>query len=150
MKQFTLQINKNYQRPIVELKTWHYLEALLDTGAFFPIWTAGESALEKVGGTLVKRNIHFGGFGGEAIGNLDSLRSFSVGQLMFPNMSIIAYSDLKDVPFQLILSATIFSNLIYEIDDKNHKFNVTIPDGESGVRNLVIKDSGGKLHVLCN
>lgn len=36
MKQFTLNINAKYQRPIVELKSWHNFEALLDTGAFFP------------------------------------------------------------------------------------------------------------------
>lgn len=61
----------------------------------------------------------------------------------------IACKDLKDVPFQLILSATMFSGLIYEIDDKNHKLNVTIPDDASMVRNLTIKDSEGKLHIMC-
>lgn len=40
MKQFILQLDKCYQRPIIELRTWHNFEALLDTGAFFPIWTA--------------------------------------------------------------------------------------------------------------
>lgn len=48
----------------------------------------------------------------------------------------------------MILSATMFRNLMYEIDDKNHKLNVTIPDGESEIRNLIIRDSNGKLHVL--
>lgn len=47
MKQFTLRMNKAYQRPIIELKTWYGLEALLDTGAFFPIWTADEKNLTK-------------------------------------------------------------------------------------------------------
>ncbi len=54
MKQFSLQLNSRYQRPIVELKTWHNVEALLDTGAFFPIWTADEKILEKAGGILEK------------------------------------------------------------------------------------------------
>lgn len=44
----------------------------------------------------------------------------------------------------------MFHNLIYEIDSKNHKLNVTIPNNESTIRNLVIKDSDGRLHVLCN
>lgn len=47
MKQFTLRMNKAYQRPIIELKTWYGLEALLDTGALFPIWTADEKNLTK-------------------------------------------------------------------------------------------------------
>lgn len=57
---------------------------------------------------------------------------------------------MKDTSFQLILSATMFQNLIYEIDDKNHKLNVNIPDDENIVRNLRIIDSNGRLHVLCN
>lgn len=150
MKQFTLQMNKNYQRPIVELKEWHNFEALLDTGAFFPVWTAHENVLLKAGGALERRNVKFGGFGGETLGDLYRLNTFAIGKLIFPNMSIIACRDLKNVPFQLILSATMFNNLIYEIDNKNHKFNVTIPDGESEIRNLTIKDSMGRLFVLCN
>lgn len=54
------------------------------------------------------------------------------------------------VPFNMILSATMFQNLIYEIDDKNHKLNVTIPDEESTVRNLRIVNSDGRIHVLCS
>ncbi len=71
-----------------------------------------------------------------------------VGSLVFPKTHIIACKDLQNVPFQLILSATMFSGLIYEIDDKNHKLNVTIPDGESIVRNLTIRDSEGKQHIM--
>ena len=150
MKQFTLQMNKAYQRPIIELKTWYGFEALLDTGAFFPIWTANEKILTKVGGTLEKRNVKFRGFGGETVGNLYRINTFIIGDLIFSNMSIIACADLNQVPFQLILSATIFDNLIYEIDCKNHKLNVTIPNDESVVRNLTIKDTEGRLYVFCN
>lgn len=150
MKQFTLRMNKAYQRPIIELKTWYGFEALLDTGAFFPIWTADEKILAKVGGNLEKSNVKFRGFGGETVGNLYQVNTFVIGDLIFSNMSIIACNDLKQVPFQLILSATMFDNLIYEIDCKNHRLNVTIPDDESVVRNLRIKDSEGKLYVFCN
>lgn len=100
MKQFTLQLNRRYQRPIVELKTWHNVEALLDTGAFFPIWTADEKILEKAGGILERENIKFSGFGGETSGNLYRLNVFTIGNLSFPNMSIIACKDLKAVLFQ--------------------------------------------------
>lgn len=150
MKQFTLQLDKNYQRPIIELKTWHNFEALLDTGAFFPIWTADENILVKLGGILEKESVKIKGLGGEATGNLYRLSTFIFGELIFPNMSIIECSDLKKVPFQLILSATMFDNLVYEIDNKNHMLNITIPDDESAVRNLRIKDTGGKLYVFCN
>ena len=150
MKQFTLNMNIKYQRPIVELKSWHNFEALLDTGAFFPIWTADETILEILGGTFLQKSITFGGFGGSTKGNLYKLQNIIIGDLIFPNTHIVACKDLSDVPFQLILSATMFQNLIYEIDDKNHKLNVTIPDDESNVRNLRIEDSNGRLHVLCH
>lgn len=68
---------------------------------------------------------------------------------MFPRLHMIACKDLQNVPFQLILSAAMFSGLIYEIDDKNHKLNVTIPDDESIVRNFTIRDSQGKQHIMC-
>ena len=75
MRQFTLNMNIKYQRPIVELKTWHNFEALLDTGAFFPVWTADETILEMLGGTFLRKDITFGGFGGRTKGNLYKLQS---------------------------------------------------------------------------
>ena len=150
MKQFTLKLDKNYQRPVIELKDWHNFEALLDTGAFFPIWTASEIILKKAGGELKQEGVRFKGFGGETTGNLYALNMFVVGELIFPNMSIIACQDLEEVPFQLILSATMFDNLLYEIDNKHHRLNITVLDDEPLVRNLRIRDSCGRLHVLCN
>ena len=149
MKQFTLNINDGYQRPIIELKTWHNLDALLDTGAFFPVWTMDESILKELGGKCIRKDVIFGGFGGETKGNLYELPSILIGDLIFPNTHIVACKDLKILPFQLILSATMFHNLIYEIDNKNHKLNVTVPDGESTIRNLRIEDSNGRLYILC-
>lgn len=99
---------------------------------------------------ILRKDITFGGFGGRTKGNLYKLQSMVLGDLIFPNIHIVACKDLRDVPFQLILSATMFQNLIYEIDDKNHRFNVTIPDDESNIRNLRIEDSNGRLHILCH
>lgn len=70
MRQFTLGLNKANQKPIIELKTWYNFDALLDTGALFPVWTAAEDLITHVGGTLIKKGILFGGFGGQTTGNL--------------------------------------------------------------------------------
>lgn len=70
MRQFILGLNKANQKPIVELKTWYNFDALLDTGALFPVWTAAEPLIMKVGGTLIKQGIAFGSFGGQTTGNL--------------------------------------------------------------------------------
>lgn len=48
------------------------------------------------------------------------------------------------------LSATMFNGLIYEINTKTHKLNVTVSNGESNIRNLRIEDASGHLHVLCS
>lgn len=150
MKQFTLDLAKNTQRPVVILENWNNVNALLDTGAYFPVWVDDESLLQALGGECKGKGVSFGGFGGETKGNLYVLPSLVLGNLIFPNMHIIACNDLKNTPFQLILSATMFKGLIYEIDDKNHKLNISVPDKESFVRNLTIMDNDGKLHVYCS
>jgi len=147
MKQMTLQLDSRQQRPVVRLKNG--LRALLDTGAYIPVWTDDEDILvENLGASLITKDVSFSGFGGDARGNLYKV-SLNVGELYYPNMTIIVNQDL-DTPFNLILSATMFQNLIYEVDDKNHRMNIMIPDEESMVRSLRIEDSGGQIHILCN
>ena len=150
MKQFILSLVKDSLRPVVKLESWNNFRALLDTGSFFPIWTAEERILNDLGGILLRKDVSFSGFGGRTKGNLYEVQKIVIGDLIFPNTHIVACKDLSDVPFQLILSATMFQGLIYEIDDKNHRFNVTIPDDESNIRNLRIEGSNGRLHILCH
>lgn len=149
MEQFTLELNKNFQRPIVYLNSWHGINALLDTGALFPVWTASEDVLKSLGGICIRKNIKFGGFGGETEGSLYRLSGVTIGKLIFPELMVVSSRNLKSVPYHVILSATMFRELIYEIDDKNHRLNITIPNGESTIRNLTIEDSNGRLYVLC-
>lgn len=147
MRQMTLKLDSTQQRPVVLVGD--NMTALLDTGAYIPVWTDDESILvEKLGAVLVAENVSFTGFGGQASGNLYKV-TLQVGDLIYPNMVIIANNDLA-VPFNMILSATMFQNLIYEIDDRNHKLNVTVSEEESMVRNLRIVSSDGKIHVLCS
>ena len=63
MKQFTLDLNENVQRPVARLTNWHQFDVMLDTGALFPVWVDEEKALEKLGAKCVKQNVTFGGFG---------------------------------------------------------------------------------------
>ncbi len=147
MRHFTLTLQEKTQRPVAHLRNFYGLDAMLDTGALFPIWVAGEQTLLELGGSLVKEKVEFGGFGGMTEGKLYKLPMMKVGNLIFPEFHII--SCQIRIPCQIILSATMFRNLIYEVDDFNHKFNVTIPDSQSEVRNLVIWDSNGILHIAC-
>ena len=146
MRQMTLKLDRSQQRPVVIVGDG--MTALLDTGAYIPVWTDDENVLvEKLGAELVAKGVTFTGFGGRAIGNLYKVTLW-VGDLISPDMTVISNDDLE-VPFNMILSATMFQNLIYEIDDKNHRLNITIPDEESMVRNLRIINSDGRIHVLC-
>ena len=142
-----MMLNKKPQRPIAYLKDWNGIDAMIDTGSLYPVWVADESILRIIGAELIRDDVGFSGFGGRVIGSLYMLPVFQFGELIYPHFNIIAHK--LDLPCQMILPATMFRNLSYEIDDGNHMFHVTIPDKESNVRNLVIEDRNGKLHVLC-
>ena len=147
MKQMTLDLDESQQRPIIMLGNG--LDALLDTGALIPVWVGEESVLTRgLKAQLVKRTVPFFGFGGKTYGNLYKV-TIQVGELLYPNMHIIACHEWN-ASFHMILRATMFSNLIYEIDEYNHKFNVTVPDSESSIRHLKIVDKNGKIYVLCS
>lgn len=59
------------------------------------------------------------------------------------------YNEI-DASFNLILSATMFDGLIYQVDTVHHVLNIDVPDTESTVRNLRIVDKDGRQFVLCN
>jgi len=147
MKQFVLPLIRGAQRPTAILKNFHRLIAMLDTGAVLPVWVEAEETLKAMGGVPIAFNQPFGGFGGTTTGTLYRIPIFRCGELIYPEFPIIAAQI--DLPCQMLLSATMFSGLIYEVDDCNHKFNVTIPDHESHVRKLTIEDRNGNLHILC-
>lgn len=147
MKQFSLPLQKRTMRPVVILRDFYSIDAMFDTGALFPIWTAEEKTLEILGGKVENEYVRFGGFGGVAEGKLYKLPMFRVGDLVYPEFHII--SCKMNVPGQALLSATMFKDLRYEIDDESHILTVSIPDTQSNVRNLRIIDKNGNLHVLC-
>ena len=147
MKQFTLKLDKNRQRPVVLLSNG--LTALLDTGAYIPVWTDVEDILvSDMDAELIKENVPLSGFGGSTYGNLYKV-SIDIGGIFYPNMHIIANNDIN-ASFNLILSATMFDGLIYQIDTVNHVLNIDVPDHESSIRNLRIENKHGKQLVLCS
>ena len=146
MKQYTLKLDNTRQRPVVILNNG--LTALLDTGAYIPVWTDDEDILtSELGAELVKKDVPLSGFGGCTLGNLYKV-NIDIGGILYPNMHIIANNDIN-ATFNLILSATMFEGLVYQIDTVNHVLNIEIPDKESNVRNLRVEDDEGRLFVLC-
>ena len=147
MKQFTLKLDKNRQRPVVLLSNG--LTALLDTGAYIPVWTDMEDILvSDMDAELIKEKVSLSGFGGSTYGNLYKV-NIDIGGIFYPSMHIIANNDIN-ASFNLILSATMFDGLIYQIDTINHVLNIDVPDHESSIRNLRIENKYGKQLVLCS
>jgi len=147
MKQITIPLKKDLLRPIAFLKDWHRFYAMIDTGALFPIWVAEEDTLISLNAKLLSRSVKFSGFGGTVNGKLYKLPYFQMGDLIYPNLHIVLCE--MAMPCQMILSATMFHNLRYEIDNENHMLNVSVPDSQSNIRNLVIKDTDGRMQVFC-
>lgn len=50
----------------------------------------------------------FRGFGGETSGNLYKLKNVCIGKLIFLEFAIVSCDDLKDVPYHIVLRATMF------------------------------------------
>lgn len=91
MKQYTLPLDRHFQRPVVKLSNG--LTALLDTGAFILVWTDKEELLKrKLGGRFIKSNMPLNGFGGKTSGNLYRV-TLNIGEIIYPDLihSLILY-----------------------------------------------------------
>ena len=136
--QITLQLDDKARRPIVNLNWFNGCRALIDTGSLFPIWNKNEDVLvKKLGAVLIKKNITFGGFGGETQGNLYRI-NFELNGLYFLDMPIVA-SKLIRANWSMILPATMFDGMTYEIDTVRKKLNINIEDNQP-VRILRLSD----------
>ena len=148
-----LSLAEETDRPITRLLNHYRIAALLDTGARFPVWAGDIEELELLGAELVKRQVEYSGFGGATIGDIYRIPIITltdgVNAISYPRLPIVTNERLSrdEIPFQMILSATMFKNLIYTIDDKHHNLIVQVPDDESLVRNAMIKTENG-LQIL--
>ncbi|MBO6305252.1 MAG: hypothetical protein J6M62_09290 [Selenomonadaceae bacterium] len=147
MQILSFELLKNTNRPILTLPTFHNTRALIDTGAVFPVWCGEEELLKEYGAEKILDSVPFGGFGGMTTGALYRLSIFNLGGLIFPHMNIIVHEGFS-LTSPLILPATIFRNLIFEIDNKRHTLKITIPDDESNIRNFIIREENGHLRVF--
>ena len=149
MTKFSLMLSEDSDRPIVALQNLG-ISALLDTGARLPVWVGSINLLRVLlQARLFKSAVQFEGFGGSCFGDLYIIPELTIGSLHYTQLPVVA-CDLPGNPkFRLILSSTMFSGLIYEIDEVNHKLNVTIPSNTSDVRKLTVSENGNRLAVAC-
>ena len=137
-----MRLNKANQSPIAILREWHKFSAMVDTGALYPVWIEDTKILDNLKAERIS------GFGGDAFGTLYRIPYFQFGDLIYPGLCVIAHR--MNLPCHIIISATMLKDMLYEIDDKNHRINITIPDEESTVRNVRIYREDGMLRILCS
>ena len=141
MKEISIPLISEYQRPVIEL---YKLPALIDTGAAIPVVSIFPSLLEKYFDTkIISTNGYISGFGGIEKGSVYSISDFKIGEFIFNDFEVFVPNRPK-LKFPFLLSATLFYGMAYEIDTLNKKFTVRT-EGENLSRSFKIKELHGKL-----
>lgn len=137
-------LNQTARRPIARLNWFPGCLALIDTGALFPVWTKSENLLVKLGGKPQKRNVSFSGFGGKTYGHLYRV-NFNLNGLQYIDMPIVV-KPMEDLNCHIIISATMFENMIYTIDTINKHLSIDTMDNQV-VRILRLSDEQSNLSI---
>ena len=143
MKEFSIPMKKNYQRPVIKL---YNLSTLIDTGSVIPVFSIVPEVFEKYfESKLILEDGFIGGFGGEERGSVYSIKNFQVGDLIFNDFEVFVPQEPR-LKFPFLLSATLFYGMEYTVDTINEKFTVRMKDEQSFEREFKIKDIHGKLY----
>ena len=143
MKEFSIPMKKDYQRPVIEL---YNLPTLIDTGSVIPVFSIYPTTIEKYFETkLILENESIEGFGGKERGSVYSIKNFQVGKLIFNDFEFFVPRKPR-VQFPFLLSATLFYETEYTIDSINGNFIVRMKDEQKFEREFKIKELNGKLY----
>ena len=143
MKEFSIPMKKDYQRPVIEL---YNLPALIDTGSVIPVFSIFPSTLEKYFEIkLLLENESIEGFGGEERGSVYSIKNFKIGELIFNDFEVFVPTRPK-IQFPFLLSSTLFYEMEYTFDTINGNFIVRMKDEQNFERDFKIKELNGKLY----
>ena len=143
MKEFTLPLSWEYERPVIEL---YNLPALIDTVAIIPVVSMFPSIFEKhFDAKIILQNGFITGFGGIEKGSVYSISEFKIGEMIFNDFEVFVPEEPK-IKFPFLLSATLFYGMSYEFDTINKKFTVRMNDEQSLAREFKIKELRGQLY----
>ena len=105
MKEFSIPMKKDYQRPVIEL---YNLPALIDTGSVIPVFSIFPSTLEKYFEIkLLLENESIEGFGGEERGSVYSIKNFKIGELIFNDFEVFVTTRPK-IQFPILWNGIYF------------------------------------------
>lgn len=143
MKEFSIPLKKDYQRPVIEI---YNLPTLIDTGSVIPVFSIFPSIFEKYFETkLILENYSIEGFGGEERGSVYSIKNFEIGELTFKNFEVFVPREPR-LKFPFLLSATLFYGMEYTVDTIGGNFTVRMKDEQNLERDFKIKELRGKLY----
>ena len=143
MKEFSIPLKKDYQRPVIEL---YNLPTLIDTGSVIPVFSIFPTTIEKYFETkLILENGFIEGFGGDEKGSVYSIKNFQVGELIFKDFEVFV-PEIPKLQFPFLLCATLFYGMEYTCDTINGNFIVRMKDEQSFERDFKIKELHGMLY----
>ena len=143
MKEFSIPMKKDYQRPVIEL---YNLPTLIDTGSVIPVFSIFPSTLEKYFEIkLILENESIEGFGGKERGSIYSVKNFKIGKLIFNDFEVFVPTRPK-IQFPFLLSSTLFYEMEYTFDTINGNFIVRMKDEQNFERDFKIKSLRNKLY----
>ncbi|MDR2888366.1 MAG: hypothetical protein LBV33_00810 [Lachnospiraceae bacterium] len=132
------EIQKTMDEAILQKLMLHKIPVLIDTGAVIPIWTGSKSVLESFGAQFYKAGVPVSGFGGGTVGDAYNLPNLTIDRLSYRDIKIVACAELGVVPFFMIISATMFRGLAYEVDIMKFNLNIRMNPGDSYARKLKV------------
>lgn len=152
IREQVFKLNPRVDRPMMYIQTnsGKKIWALYDTGAYVPVWTSKESLfLQYFKNADFVCNTSVGWFGGETSGKVYKV-TFRLRDIVYPGLPVFIPDREQDASYSMILSATMFKGLDYNIDTRNHYLTVHIQTPSELVRNLTCHNKNGKLIVLAN
>lgn len=136
-------LDSKYNNPIITLDWFIGCRALIDTGASLPIWLQEKDTVLKIKGgrRINNETVKLNGINGGIQVPLYRV-NFDMGSLHFQDMPIaVRKIDVDNA--HIILPATLFEGMVYEIDNINHVFTVKTNSTKEFYRKLKIKDKNG-------
>lgn len=133
-------LDKTENSPVIVIPWFNNCRVLIDTGATVPIWVKSIVPLKIKGAIAMNRKVGLNGVGGKAEGDLYRV-NFDFGSIHFKDLPIV-HKEIKVADAYMILPATLFEDMIYEINNIKHTFTVKV-DGKGYYRQFKIRDSEG-------
>ncbi|MCI8975354.1 MAG: hypothetical protein HFH79_17540 [Lachnospiraceae bacterium] len=139
---YSLDLKEN--SPVFVIPWFNNCRVLVDTGATLPIWLKSVIPLKIKGAVKMDENVNLNGVGGKVTADLYRV-NFDLGNIHFKNLPVV-HKELKVADAYMILPATLFDGMMYEVDNINGTFTIKF-DKSGYYRYFKIKDTDGIPYV---